>query len=34
MTVYKLSDTLEELIEMVEKISEYNEQLFKTQTIN
>jgi hypothetical protein len=34
MTVYKLSDTLEELIEMVEKMSEYNEQLFKTQTIN
>jgi hypothetical protein len=34
MTVYQLSDTFEELINMTEKISRYNEELFKTQTIN
>jgi hypothetical protein len=34
MTVYQLSDAFEELINMTEKISRYNEELFKTQTIN
>jgi hypothetical protein len=32
--VYQLSDAFEELINMTEKISRYNEELFKTQTIN
>lgn len=34
MTVYQLSDAFEELINMTEKISRYNEELFKIQTIN
>ena len=34
MTIYQLSDAFEELINMTEKISRYNEELFKTQTIN
>jgi hypothetical protein len=34
MTVYQLADAFEELISMTEKISQYNEELFKTQTIN
>jgi hypothetical protein len=34
MTLYQLSDSFEELIDMTEKISRYNEELFKTQTIN
>ena len=34
MTVYQLADAFDELINMTEKISRYNEELFKTQTIN
>jgi hypothetical protein len=34
MTIYQLSDAFEELINMTEKISRYNQELFKTQTIN
>jgi hypothetical protein len=34
MTLYQLSDSFEELIDMTEKISRYNEELFKIQTIN
>jgi len=34
MTVYQLADAFDELINMTEKISRYNEELFKIQTIN